>query len=39
MAQHGLIDSEGKTVPVTAQGFGFSFVPKAGETYTVRALR
>ena len=32
-------DSKGKTVVVKAQGFGFSFVPRAGETYIVRALK
>jgi hypothetical protein len=32
-----VIDRRGKSVPMKAQGFGFSFVPKAGERYTVRA--
>ena len=34
-----LMDGNGKSVPVTTQGFGFSFVPNAGETYNVRAIR
>jgi len=32
-------DSKGETVVVKTQGFGFSFAPRAGESYTVRALR
>lgn len=34
-----VIDGNNKRVPVAAQGFGFSFVPKPGETYQVQALR
>lgn len=34
-----VIDANNKDVPVRAQGFGFSFVPKPGETYQVQALR
>ncbi|MDW5265511.1 MULTISPECIES: TIM-barrel domain-containing protein [Acidobacteriaceae] len=34
-----VVDGDNKSVPVAAQGFGFSFVPKSGETYKVQALR
>lgn len=34
-----VMDGKNKSVPVAAQGFGFSFVPKPGETYQVQALR
>lgn len=38
---YGMIvsDSTGKSVPVTPHGFGFSFVPKPGETYFAKAVR
>lgn len=34
-----VMDGKSRSIPVTAQGFGFSFVPKSGETYKVQALR
>jgi alpha-D-xyloside xylohydrolase len=34
-----VVEGNNKSVPVVVQGFGFSFVPKAGETYKVQALR
>ena len=34
-----LVDSSGKMIPAIPYGFGFSFVPKSGETYTVKGIR
>jgi hypothetical protein len=34
-----VMDGKSRSIPVTAQGFGFSFVPKSGEIYRVQALR
>lgn len=34
-----VMDGGDKSIPVATQGFGFSFVPKAGEIYNIQALR